>query len=1622
MPARGGLSDKIGNRYEGRIAVWRLLQLLDEQHDSVLARFEQPGDDHFEWWVQRADGCRTYTQVKRQQAPDKEWTIGTLVSRGVLIAFGERLGQEPSARCEFFSALSASHLEDLTESAPMAADLAEFEATFAAAKDKRASWDELCRAWPGVTREQAWRRLQRITVGTIDERSLRDILHAYARALVAGPGDVVASLGDFLDDHLARELTAPDVWDYLRAKGFAPTDWRRDSSVLATIQDTTSRYRAGIITDRGPLSEIRRSAADELAGLVADPAGPAVVTVAGDAGLGKTGVLGQVLQVLDAPAAAGDGARERPVVLAARLDRLGDFRDAPGLGSVLGLPGSPAAVLSRVAAGRPALLVLDQVDAFGAGSGRNPARLEAVAETLREARALSVRVLLACRAFDLEVDPRLAELAGVTEPGRHAEGHHVQRLGPLPTADVDEALHGAGISPGSLTPSLRRLLGVPLHLRMLVTLQERGQIDPAGINTRMELFTAFYRSVCYEVEARQVGAPVTAVTDRLAAELSERQELSVPAALLSEHPVTVELLASAGWLRRDAGRIAFAHEAFFDYAYAQRHLRSGLSLLGLLCSSEQHLFRRGQVRQILTLEREQDFGQYLRDVREVLAAGDVRPHIKELVIALVTWVSDPVLEEWQALRELGDVAASPLADRAHSLAAQAPEFSALLLTGAVVAGYLSDPATADLGARLCQLLVRAHPDEVCDLLIPYAGRPGWPSRLARVVNAAPLDNSERAVDLVEAVLDAGDLDEAIRGPGGSSDFFSLLHDLKGARAAWGARLVGASLRRRLTILISDGAYRTDSGAGAAAGQQADADSVPRAAAEETIAEAMLAAIHDAQSRRLLADSMSAPEILATMAADDSAAFVQHILPVVREAAAASRTGQVTEHGEHDQAFGSTRPSIRPEHDPADALLSRLAQAVQAAAGAGDLGVLAAVGQMAASALATEQTLAAAGFAAGHPSLLDDAVPWLETGPHALAQGSFEDSRGLSAAAIGQVCTQLPADQTQKIQERAAYYTNDVERHHRHLYGSAAQRLLRDIPADRLTDRARARLGELNRKFPPSPDTSAPGLARGAVRDISIQSPISLDAIQRMNDDQLIGAMRRWASDEWQPLPDGRLRGGASTVAQVVGTAAQADPDRFTSVLESLPADIHDVYIQHILSGLSRSTASPSQLLRAIKATRARTGACHTEIAWLIGQAAPHLDTPVLDDAGLSMNDLLTLLEEILTLRSGQQPANARHAGKAAALWWRLRHLPRTLRSQRIRPADTTDAGKKLAERLTVRVLNQPEYPALRGLAVLAQASPQAATMLTSQLTRLAASPYLSLRALAIETATTQAGHGPGAMMGIVTTALDTSGLDSDTSSEPLPADIGVLLASDQLRDVLLRACWPHYDLAAPILARMLRPSPAANAPGAEVADLKVAAGQASYNAAMITAVAACRHPQAAKLTGTLLRKGSSCRWGIVTALAQVLPPSELTEQLITMLTQLFDDPDDDIARLAGAGLRNIPDGNDHLARNLLSAACRSRSFVLAPPQVIFAVEHYQGHIPEIVLDIAERFFQLHASQAGNPSTHGFHDASVLGRLVISIYDQEPLASQLASRALNLIDAMILARTYGLEERMAQLDR
>jgi len=212
--------------------------------------------------------------------------------------------------------------------------------------------------------------------------------------------------------------------------------------------------------------------------------------------------------------------------------------------------------------------------------------------------------------------------------------------------------------------------------------------------------------------------------------------------------------------------------------------------------------------------------------------------------------------------------------------------------------------------------------------------------------------------------------------------------------------------------------------------------------------------------------------------------------------------------------------------------------------------------------------------------------------------------------------------------------------------------------------------------------------------------------------------------------------------------------------------------------------------------------------------------------------------------------------------------------------------------------------------------------------------------------------------------------------------------------------------------------------GAQAAavELAAAADQAAQSAAMIAAVAGGRNPEALTLTQNLASRQLPFRRGIAAALAQLLPLGELPGELAEILIRFFDDADDDLALLAGSTLMRLPAQHDDLAARLLSAACQAKTFTLQPARVVTAADHYFGDIPGTMLEIAERFFDLHQSQASDLRGSGAHAANVLGRIVVGIYGQAEQDPQLASRILNLIDAMVVARSYGLEEQLAKLDR
>src|SRR3546814_3352582 len=89
---KGGIADKVGNRYEARWLTHQLLGLLDGTVQSIT--IEALGDDEqgFEFSLMRAGGAEWH-QCKRQTAAGT-WSIAALDGAGVLSARSEEQTSE----------------------------------------------------------------------------------------------------------------------------------------------------------------------------------------------------------------------------------------------------------------------------------------------------------------------------------------------------------------------------------------------------------------------------------------------------------------------------------------------------------------------------------------------------------------------------------------------------------------------------------------------------------------------------------------------------------------------------------------------------------------------------------------------------------------------------------------------------------------------------------------------------------------------------------------------------------------------------------------------------------------------------------------------------------------------------------------------------------------------------------------------------------------------------------------------------------------------------------------------------------------------------------------------------------------------------------------------------------------------------------------------------------------------------------------------------------------------------------------------------------------------------------------------------------------------------------------
>ena len=1144
MTLAGGPAAKLGNRYETLWTVRECIRVLRGDADSI--RIEEPGDDKAEFVV-KAGKLRERHQVKRSH-PNGKWSLAALASDDLLGEIGRAVSGEDD-RFVFVSGSHAQELDDLCEAAYGAESAEEFEGEFVkSSKKRRASLDRLLRAWE-CNLQAAIDRLRRIKVETIGENLLReDVLNRFQAHFLGQHRDLLDVTRALVEDSVHRTLNRDDLIKHLRKRGHRLRRLRNPENARLATQEVTDRYLEAARRQLIRETLVPREASAALLSRLVKTSTDNVVL--GRAGAGKTAYIVGITEALQG--------RGWPV-LTFRLDRV-EFTSVSTtdrLGQSLNLEESPALVLAAAAeaSGCPGVLIVDQLDAVGSASGRSAAAFEIVEAMLSEVRghrpSVVIHTVVVCRSFDWQNDPRLRRLLPSDSSGRV----EVAEFG---SNEVKKVLFEADFDVAHFRGRQLELLRLPQNLALFLE-AEFDRAHAQDFITAKELFDRYWDVKRPLVAKRSAPDHWLEVIETLIDKMTATQQLSIPKENLDRFSASyVTQLASEGVITFDGHRVGFGHESFFDYCFARLFVLREERLIEFLRSSEQHLFRRAQVRQVLAYLRDGDHDRYIRELRTLLEDEGIRPHIKDLAIALLAEVAEPTEEEWlvraQLVRpardavERGKTNPIKLSEIAWWRLFRSQSWFDATCQHGVVKNWLASgsEALANVAVNYLSLHARHSPDDAAALLEPYLTYGGeWPRRLRSM--AGGHHTNRRIFEFCLQLIDNGGFD------GVPESFTEIFFGLDENRPQWFAEALAHWMRQRLAI-----------------SQGRD---------EALMANALLAQL-DAVS--IVNAAKAAP-----------AAFVDHILPVVLEISDCSASDGMPPR--RDGVWGHLFKTDHPSG--IEACLFALVDALTSTARDGTDDLRDVIPTLRERDTDVANHLLLALYRGGAEHFADEAVGLLCEQPWRLKSGFVDSPHWCGAETIQVVVPYCSGASRKRLEDLVLEYVSPYEHTKAgfRYIGRSRFGLLSAFPPEFRSPKANTHIEELARKFG-EPDDEPVGVQGGFVG-----SPIGADALLRMTDEQWLRAIGKYDS-EHRPSAIDVLKGGARELAQALEGRVKEEPERFARLALKFPAEANAEYLAHTLSALKESDVSTDLKLKVCrKALDDAFEHCGSSVADVLGK-------------------------------------------------------------------------------------------------------------------------------------------------------------------------------------------------------------------------------------------------------------------------------------------------------------------------------------------------------------------------------------------------------------------------------------
>ena len=634
----GGRSGKTGLEYEKHYLAVLLLRLVTGELTSITVEPVGENKDSVEYTAIDKDKNRYYYQCKLSNGTHNKWRTCDLKEYDVFNRAKKIVETDSKNIYVFVSPLSYGELDQLCDRARTSTSVEDLR--------NQLTNNVIQKAWVDCAKQ-----LGLDESDDTDSRKLMGILSKWEFVTVPfsmeSRRDLSARVGCLFsgDSKSARELlenyansnqrfvvpiTADEIIHAMSERGHEFRKHLYGENNITKINSLNEIFLNSFHPINGKV--IHRSETDKV---LAEISNGNSVILHGKSGYGKSGCVYEIVNKLK-----GNGT----LFLALNLAQEPPSTTSDKYGNELGLIQSPVYCLYNIAAGKPCVLILDQLDALRWTSRHSGSALEVCKQLISEANNLNkdfggrVSLVFITRTFDLETDANLRNLFSNDE-NKHFRWPKVE----ISHFSAGDVINVIGENYNTLSHKLQDLLLTPSSLYIWTTLTDSSAAR--DITTPFELMEKWWNQILENCESTGISKQnITALRDTIVDKLEQRPDSKLPRKFFTDNQKELQALISNGLLVENNNAVSFSHQSFLDHFAVSNmvtKIYGGASILEVTGSRDKQTpymrYRLLRVLQILS-----DDEDMLLDVcNDILRSDEVRYYFKCAVFEVMGQCENP---------------------------------------------------------------------------------------------------------------------------------------------------------------------------------------------------------------------------------------------------------------------------------------------------------------------------------------------------------------------------------------------------------------------------------------------------------------------------------------------------------------------------------------------------------------------------------------------------------------------------------------------------------------------------------------------------------------------------------------------------------------------------------------------------------------------------------------------------------------------------------------------------------------------------------------------------------------------------------------------------------------------